>query len=104
MRVEILNVIKAVLALDNSIEPAERKRLIGVLTAPAEPEAPAVEKKGPPEAYMSPEQAAEYLGLNKRTLGRYAKAGRIVPYRLNTRVLRYRGSDLGTFVGTPCKP
>lgn len=48
---------------------------------------------------LTQNQAAEYLGINKRTLENWRYAGRGPEYvRLSHRAVRYRQSDLEKFV------
>lgn len=45
--------------------------------------------------WYSPDQAAEYLGVSKRTVYRLCKEGRLTPYVLGTeRTRRFRRKDL----------
>ena len=94
MNAATLTLIKSAMRLDRSMDPPERAHVIRLLTAPPSSE-PRPGKVGPPgESYLSPRDAAAYLGFSKRTLARYVEAGRIKPCRLNARVLRFRRSAL----------
>jgi excisionase family DNA binding protein len=57
-----------------------------------------------PDKLLTPKEAAQYLGLSKRTLARYVKAGQIKPSRLNARVLRFKKMDLDTFIAGDANP
>ena len=46
------------------------------------------------DRYLRPREAALYIGLSKKTLERYRKAGLLRTHKLNQRVVRYRASDL----------
>ncbi len=49
---------------------------------------------------LSTKQAADYLGISKRTLDRWRWSGSGIPYvRLSGRCIRYRLCDLDTWVG-----
>lgn len=48
----------------------------------------------PSSPYCSLAEAAEYLGVNDRTIRRAISAGRLRAYRLNARQIRLRRQDL----------
>ena len=47
-----------------------------------------------PEPWLSPRDAANYLGVTVRTIRRYRAAGILPPNRIGRRVVRYRRADL----------
>lgn len=48
--------------------------------------------------FMSSREAAEYLGVSRRSLYRYTVDGSLVSYRVGPKILRYRRADLDAFV------
>lgn len=47
-----------------------------------------------PPAWLPQAEAADYLGVTDRTLRRYVASGQLPAYRLGSRLLRFRQSDL----------
>ena len=88
-----LDLIKSAMRLDRSMDPAERAHVIRLLTTQSPQESPSHGTRFP-DPYLSPREAAAYLGFSKRTLARYVEARRSKPCRLNARVLRFRRSAL----------
>lgn len=97
MKPSTFTLVKTAISADASISPAVRSRVLrALMDKPGEQDgAPTVTLV---DAYLSPKAAAQYVGLSKRTLARYIKSGRLVPHRLNNRVLRFRRSDLDAFL------
>ena len=91
-----INVIRSALQLDASLPAAQKARIIRMLTTPADQ--PEKKSGAEPDRFLRPREAAEYVGLSKRTLARYIKSGRLNPHRLNGRVLRFRRSELDAFL------
>ena len=98
MNVATLNLIKSALRLDRSMDPPERAHVIRLLTS-QRPQDPPADKARQLDTYLSPRDAAAYLGFSKRTLARYVEAGRIKPCRLNARVLMFKRSALDALLG-----
>lgn len=97
MKPSTFTLVKTAISADPSISAAVRAKVLrALMDKPSEQDsAPAVASA---DAYLSPKAAAQYVGLSKRTLARYIKSGRLVPHRLNSRVLRFRRSDLDAFL------
>lgn len=91
-----INVIRSALQLDVSLTTAQKARILRLLTTPDDQ----TERKSSPEPdrFLRPREAADYVGLSKRTLARHIKSGRLNPHRLNGRVLRFRRSELDAFL------
>ena len=51
-------------------------------------------KSDRPAFYLSPDQSADYMGISRRTLDRWRKAGLISCVRIGRRLIRYRRPDL----------
>lgn len=52
-------------------------------------------KKAPlADRFVSPTEAAEYLGVHVRTIRNMSGDGRLKPYRLGGRVVRFKLSEL----------
>ena len=47
-----------------------------------------------PAFYLSPPQAAEYMGVSRRTLDRWSKSGLLSRVRIGGRLIRFRRPDL----------
>ncbi|MFC1497118.1 helix-turn-helix transcriptional regulator [Verrucomicrobiota bacterium] len=48
----------------------------------------------PSDRYLRPREAAQFAGLSTKTLERYRRAGLLKAHKINSRVIRYRLSDL----------
>jgi excisionase family DNA binding protein len=97
MNAQTLKIIETVLHADASLTKVQRMRLMRLVRG----EETATRRSGtaqPPEHLLSPAEAAHYLSISKRTLARYVRSGRLVPGRINGRVLRYRRDDLDRLV------
>src|SRR5688572_2290682 len=46
------------------------------------------------ERFVSPRDAAYFLGLSRRTLSRREREGKLVPHKFNSRVVRYKEADV----------
>ena len=46
------------------------------------------------DAQLTPKQAADLLGVSKRTLQRYVKAGLVPAARISRKVVRFKKSDI----------
>ena len=45
-----------------------------------------------------PKEAAEYIGVGLSTIWRYAKQGKLKPYKLSDRVTIFKKEDLDNFI------
>jgi excisionase family DNA binding protein len=97
MNPKTLKIIELALQMDRTIDTAERARIIRLVTS-ADAGATTHGDTHPQTPFLTPKDAAKYLGISKRTLARYVKEGRIKPGRINGRVLRFRWSDLDRLV------
>jgi predicted site-specific integrase-resolvase len=50
------------------------------------------------ERIYTPQQLAEILSIDVKTLRKYSKEGKIKSIRISPRVIRYRQADLNTFL------
>ena len=96
MKPSTFTLVKTAISADHTISPAVRARVLrALMDKPGEQDgSPAITAV---DAYLSPKAAAAYISLSKRTLARYVKSGRLVPHRLNRRVIRFRRRDLDAF-------
>lgn len=87
MRDATITTIEAILLADPTVTPdlAQRVRMACSEKAP---------RLGPK---VTARQAAEILGVHVRTLGRYAREGKLTPIRLSKRKLRYSQAEVERF-------
>ena len=98
MNAATLNLIKSAMRLDQSMGSAERAYIIRLIISRQPPDSPADKPRPLSDTYLSPREAAAYLGFSKRTLARYVAEGRIRPSRLNARVLRFKRAALDALI------
>lgn len=51
-----------------------------------------------PPAFISPYEAAGYIGVTRRTVDRWISTGRLRAYRVGSRTVRIRVTDLEAFL------
>ena len=87
MKKETRKAIAAVLALDKTVTPAHRRSILHLCDHPRA-------RVSLSEQLLTADEAADVLGVNRRTIFRWMRSGRLAPIRGPGRRVRFRGSDL----------